>query len=237
VSGSDITKLWHRVTELVFERSDRFGPLIQCMRAAVPIVMEGDTLIVGLSGAHQYLSGHLETPANRRKVLDALQQIAGKPIEYRLIEGTAEEDWKNVKEGGRISLEKAQRAAGVIAAPTSTAAPATAAPASAERGPWQEFYQRLHFAWQAMPLRTLPVPRAQFLQQVLPLLGEAEAEAASQGDSEEAIQRALGRAVERIATIVDLPATAIALELLRVSGVRPRPAPAAKPPPKKRKSK
>lgn len=237
MSDLDITKLWHRVTDLVFERSDRFGPLIQCMRAAVPIALEGDTLIVGLSGAHQYLSGHLETPANRRKVLDALQQIAGKPLEFRLIEGTTQEDWNNVQEAERIARAKAERAASG-AAPTPVAAPTAqpAAPAPGERGPWQELYQRVHFAWQATPLRGLPVPKAEFLQQVLPWLVEAEAQAAAQGESEDLIQRAVGRALERIGTMVDLPPTAVALEFLRMRQSAQQPAP-PKPAAKKRKSR
>jgi len=228
----DIAALWRRATDVVFERSDRFGPLNQSMRAALPIALEGNTLIVGLSGAHQYLAGHLQTPANRHRVTEVLRELSGKPLELRLIEGTTLEDWEAVRKG-----EESQRAKAHGGAPAAArTAPARApGPVPESAGPWEEWNQRVHFAWQSWPHHTLPIPRAQFVRHVLPWLVEAEARAAAKGDQEDAIQRGLTRALERLAGMLDIPIGALALEFLRLPKQTAAPSHAARPEKKGRK--
>ena len=40
-------ELWKRCTDLALERSDRFGPLHEAMRAATVVAVDGDLLILG----------------------------------------------------------------------------------------------------------------------------------------------------------------------------------------------
>jgi len=219
----DIAALWRHATEVVFERSDRFGPLNQSMRAAVPIALEGNTLIVGLSGTHQYLAGHLQTPANRHRVLEVLRELSGKPLELRMIEGTTLEDWEAVHKAEESQRAKGHGAAPVAARPTHAQPPGHPPEAA---GPWEQWNQNVHFAWQSWPHHTQPIARAQFVRHVLPWLVETEARAARQGDAEDAIQRGLTRALERLSGMCDIPIGALALEFLRLPK---QPAPAARP--------
>jgi hypothetical protein len=219
-----LTELWTKVTQTVLERSDRFGPLIQSLRAAVPLIWDGNTLVLGISGAHAYLSGHLEAATNRHRVREVLREITGKEVDYRLIEGTAIEDWEIMKKKEQIQRQKVEGRA----APQTFEA--TAAPAPADEGvpagAWANFQQNLHFSWQRLGARrTMPVARAEFLKQAVEMVSQAEAEAAAAGESEEKIERLVARAVERIAGIVDLPATAVALELVRLRPEKPHPKP------------
>ena len=43
-------ELWQKCSELLFERSDRWGPLNEAMRAAVVVAVDGHKLVVGLAG-------------------------------------------------------------------------------------------------------------------------------------------------------------------------------------------
>jgi hypothetical protein len=209
-----LNQFWSKVTQVVLDRSDRFGPLIQSLRAAVPIVWDGDTLILGISGAQAYLSGHLETGINRHRVREVMKELTRRDVDYHLVEGTTLEDWEVVKKKEEIQRQRDEGhgATQVVQPPVSSAPGEDALPA----GPWANFQQNLHFAWQRLGARrTMPVARAQFLQEAVKMVLEAEAEAAAAGESEENMERLVTRAIERIAGMVDIPATAVALELIR----------------------
>jgi curved DNA-binding protein CbpA len=90
----DAEGLWREATDLLFERSDSFSSLLQTMRLAVPIALEGNMLIVGVAGKDQYLAGHLSIPGNRYRVIEALREVSGQDIDYRVIEGTTQQDWR-----------------------------------------------------------------------------------------------------------------------------------------------
>ena len=211
VPGLAPDALWREVSELMLQKSDRFGPLQQAMRAAVPITREDQTLVVGIAGQHQYLAGHLMTAANRHFVNQCLQEVSGEPVQFRLIEGTTAEDWEVVKKSEAIAAQKAGKgktaAAGAPAADTQPAgAPAAAA--------WTNLQQRLGAAWNQVPQRQLAAARAQFLLEAIPLLYQAEADAIAEDQPDDAIPRQLNRAIERIASLVEVPPALVALELL-----------------------
>jgi hypothetical protein len=223
-----LNQFWSKVTQVVLDRSDRFGPLIQSLRAAVPIVWDGDTLILGISGAHAYLSGHLETGINRHRVREVMKELARRDVDYRLIEGTALEDWDVVKKKEEIQRQRDEGhgATQVVQPPVSSVPGEDAFPA----GAWANFQQNLHFGWQRLGARrTMPVARAQFLQEAIKMVLEAEAEAAAAGESEENMERLVTRAIERIAGMVDIPATGAALELIRSRGEMPERKPPERP--------
>jgi hypothetical protein len=209
-----LSQFWSKVTQMVLERSDRFGPLIQSLRAAVPMAWDGDTLIIGLSGVHAYLSGHLEAAANRHRVREVMKELTRRDVDYHLIEGTTLEDWEVVKKKEEIQRQKVEKRS----APQPVEAPVGSAPVeeALPAGAWANFQQKLHFAWQLLGTRrTMPVARAEFLQEAIAIVSKAEAEAAAAGESEENMERLVTRAIERIAGMVDIPATAVALELIR----------------------
>jgi len=213
-------ELWQKCMDLLFERSDRWGPLNEAMRAAVVVAVEGQTLILGLAGEHQYLRGHLETATNRHQVLTSLKELTGRDLDYELIQGTTIEEWEAHKQARDSRGQKPFRPE---AAPPVQGAPKSveAKQEAAAEGPWAPIMERLHYAYQEIRSRTEPAARAQFLLDILPALAEAESKAARQDEPEERIQRSLTKAVERIANLVDLPPTQVALELLRYQAAAP----------------
>ena len=204
-------KVWREATDVVLTRSDRFSPLIEAMQAAVAIKLEEDLLVVGLIGANQHLSGHLHTAANRNAVLNALEMVVGRRLDYRLIQGTTTGDWEAVQQG-----EAALAGRG---GPPQAGAEAEAAPrptVSVDKL-WDDLVQKIHRGYQSLPSRQLPQVRARYLMQVLPELLQIETQVrALTPDSPETAARGLARAIERLSGIVELGPTQVALELERL---------------------
>jgi len=77
----DAEGLWREATDVLFERSDSFSKMLEVMRVAAPIALEGNLIVVGVAGKDQYLAGHLETPANRHRIVEALREFGGPPFQ------------------------------------------------------------------------------------------------------------------------------------------------------------
>ena len=63
------------------------------MQAAVPIVIDGPYFIAGLPVGEQYLASNLLTHEATAAIEESLQQLTGRILAFRLIEGTTLEDW------------------------------------------------------------------------------------------------------------------------------------------------
>lgn len=216
----DAQGLWREAADLIFERSDSFTSLLQTMRVAVPIALEGNLLVVGVAGKDQYLSGHLEIPANRYRIVEAMREVSGQEIEYRLIEGTTEEDWAWVKrgEGRRAGSEPPSTAATGEAAPAPEKAEGEERVRVAEAPrvtAWDLLGRKIHNTWGGTPNRQHPLTRAEFLLTALDWILETSKEATEDGMQPDTIRREVGRAVERVAHLLDVPPTMVAMELVR----------------------
>jgi len=209
-------KVWREATDVVLIRSDRFGPLNQAMQASVPVTIDGDLLVLTVPGSERHLSGHLETAANRNSILNALELVAGRRLQFRVIDGSTVEDWETLK-----AVESKTRAASAAADAAQQGAPAAHARGAIAEGPWDEMIQRMHRQYQHLPKRQYPQSKARYLREALGWIIRTDEEIRFGGDvNEEAHERALARAIERLASIVELPPVLVAIELesLRRSG-------------------
>lgn len=200
-------KIWRETTDVVLLRSDRFGPLNQAMQAAIPITLDESMLVLSLPGAERHLAGHMETAANRNAILNALEFTSGRRLDFRIIEGSSADDWEALKQGEQRARETAtrgRREAG--AAPRAAAAPG--------EGPWDELIQRIHRQYQQIPKRQYPQAKARYMREALAWIAATDEELRYQGDvDEDAHERALARAIERLSAVLDLPPLLVALQL------------------------
>jgi hypothetical protein len=200
-------KIWRETTDVVLLRSDRFGPLNQAMQAAIPITLDESLLVLSLPGAERHLAGHMETAANRNAILNALELTCGRRLDFRIIEGSSADDWEALKQGEQRARETAtrgRREAGV--APRATAAPG--------EGPWDELIQRIHRQYQQIPKRQYPQAKARYMREALAWIAATDQELRYQGDlDEDAHERALARALERLSAVLELPPLLVALQL------------------------
>jgi curved DNA-binding protein CbpA len=199
-------KIWRETTDVVLLRSDRFGPLNQAMQAAIPITLDEDLLILSMPGAERHLSGHMETAANRNAILNALELTSGRRLDFRLIDGSSVEDWEALKKGERRARETATRGRRETAG--------TAARPAAGEGPWDELVQRIHRQYQQIPKRQYPQAKARYLREALGWVVATDEEVRYQGEvDEDAHERSIARAIERLAAILELPPVFVALQL------------------------
>jgi curved DNA-binding protein CbpA len=200
-------KIWRETTDVVLLRSDRFGPLNQAMQAAIPITLDESLLVLSLPGAERHLAGHMETAANRNAILNALEFTSGRRLDFRIIEGSSADDWEALKQGeqrARETATRSRREAG--AAPRTTAAPG--------EGPWDELIQRIHRQYQQIPKRQYPQAKARYMREALTWIAATDQELRYQGDlDEDAHERALARALERLSAVLELPPLLVALQL------------------------
>jgi hypothetical protein len=205
-------KIWREATDVVLVRSDRFGPLNQAMQAAVPIVLDEDVLVVTMPGAERHLAGHLETAANRNAILNALEEVAGSRVTFKMIDGSTVQDWELIK-----AAQKRARGASATTEQETTAAPAARAGVKAGEGPWDKLLQEIHRQFQQLAKRQYPQSRSRYLREALTLVLRTDEELRlSDSIDEEAHERSLARALERLASMVEVPPVLLAMEFDRM---------------------
>jgi|GEM_PF-2153349 len=204
-------KIWREATDVVLLRSDRFGPLNQAMQAAITITLDEDILVLTMPGSERHLSGHLETAANRNSILNALELVSGDRLDFRIIDGTTVDDWKRLKEVETKAKESAMSGAATKAPSGGTRPRSTG---RIGEGPWDEVIQRIHRQYQQIPKRQYPQSKARYLREALTWIAATDEELRYQDDFDEDIhERSLARAIERVASVLDLPAVVVALQL------------------------
>jgi hypothetical protein len=200
-------KIWREATDVVLIRSDRFGPLNQAMQAAIPIVLDESILVITMPGSERHLAGHLETASNRNSILNAMELVAGRRLSFRIIDGTTVQDWELLKAAERRRT----------APRTPTASARTSAPTAPGAGLWDEIIQQMHRQFQQLTRRQQPQARARFFRETLAQIIRAEEDMRDQGgEDEEGHERAFARVLERLATILEVPAVIVALEFDRM---------------------
>jgi curved DNA-binding protein CbpA len=197
-------KVWREVTETVILRSDRIGPFQKALQDALPLALEEELIVVGFSPENQRESSYLDVAANRYALLDALALVAGKKMEFRYIQGVTSEDWESI----RAREERVTAKARVTETPV-------ASEESRLNMLWDELIARLHRSYSELPRRQQPQIRASFFAKGLTWINETATQAYALGVTEEAAHKSLARAIERLANLVELPPTYVALELAR----------------------
>lgn len=195
-------EIWRATRLIMFKRSDRFTPALQAMQRSVGLVIEDDTLIVGLQEADHHLAGHLQPAATRNDVQQALAVAAGRPLDFRVILGTTVGDWERSK-----TMDRQTVAAGLAAAERRKLG-------ETMEHAWEQLMEKMMLGHQRLQLRQLPQVKAHFLMEALGWLTEVEEQIQhAPSHLAEHNQRAFGKAIERLATLVDLPPTQVAVEL------------------------
>jgi curved DNA-binding protein CbpA len=198
-------KIWREATDVVLIRADRFGPLNQAMQAAIPITLDEDMMVLAMPGSERHLSGHMETAANRNSIVNALELVSGQKLEFRLIDGSSVEDWEAIKQGEARARQAARSRRRTTGAERATARPG--------EGPWDEVTQRIHRQYQELEKRQYPQSKARYLREALGWIARADEELRYDADTaEDAHERGLARAIERVASVLDLPPVLVAVQ-------------------------
>jgi hypothetical protein len=201
-AGGDLRWVWKEVRKRVFIKLPFSLGVAEALQATIPIVLDENTFVVGLSSRDYPLSGHLTAENVRNTIEGILRQAARRYIHFEVIEGTTIEEWNEVKR------RRARAQEAVIA--------------MAEKKGEEHHYEdvlnqiiaELRHRITACRDRALPQVRAQMMLDVVPSLGDAEEMLFHDPDSHEA-RRIMGRAIDRVAGFLDVPPVMLALEVER----------------------
>jgi len=199
---SGLDSVWKEVRKRVFIKLPFSLGVAEAMQAAVPITFEGEMFVIGLSPRDYPLSSHLVPDQVKNTIESILRQAARRNIHLEVIEGTTLEEWEEIKERRRLAQE------------------AVVAMAEREFSEQQmedvlnQVVAEIRHRITAQRDRGLPHVRAQLLLDVVPSFSDAIEMLFSDLNTHEA-RRAVGRALDRVSSYLDVPPLTFALEMER----------------------
>jgi hypothetical protein len=198
----DLDWVWREVRKRVFIKLPFSLGLADAMEAAVPITLDTDTFVCGLSGRDYVLAGHLNATPVRNTIENILRQAAHRAIRFEVIEGTTLQDWTIIKQ----RAEKAHDA--VIAM------------VEQQYGSHQyddilnQIVAEIRKRVTSTPDRLYPQVRVQLMLDMVPSLADAEEMLFPDPDAHDA-RRAMARTFDRVSGFLEIPPFTLALEIER----------------------
>jgi hypothetical protein len=176
---------------------------------AVPLTLDGETLILGMPAADMRFASYIETAVNRAKLVGIIESLIGRRLDLRVIEGTTPESWERVQKLDHLAAERAQ---GVQVAKDARKDSISS---------WEQLGREIMATFTGTTLRRYPSVIAQMLTETLARVYQTDVAARAEDPEGQAYHdRELNRAFDRLATYCDMPATVIALEYLHYKNSR-----------------
>jgi len=238
------TEIWDMVFEIV--RKQLPTPTIWlAMQAVKPLTIDGNYFVAALPTQEQYLASSLLDDQTATAIEDALREITGRILAFRLIRGQTLADWEQEKapESAPPSEPVPALASAPAHAPTLTSVPghavmgkashpttSTAPPAqrlSADpprsvSPTWEKLNERLMHGYKTAPFIKYPHGQAQYVLAAVQCVSDTmdilmPPPGAPRDDQQE---RALAKVIERLGSVVNLDPLFLSLELLRFRGAQ-----------------
>ncbi len=199
----DVQQLWEQMTQLL-HKGDLNPSLWDAVAAVTPLVVDEDTVVVGLQPAEMRHAGYIETSQNKSKLQDLLEQVVGRRLDIRVISGMTVASWERTKERETAGVEKA-----VAQARTMTAQ-------KDARAIWRQGIEDVVEVFTGARARARGTDLARLMMKAIQQayqVGRAAREEAP--DDGELHNQQVNRIIDRIATYCNVSATVVALEYLR----------------------
>ena len=226
-------EIWTQVFNVV--RQSLAVPTVWlAMQAARPLALDGNYFVVALPPQEEYLAGHLQDDQASTAIEEALRTVTGRILAFRLAEGGTLAGWQAQKahEAAAAPAPPPEPTAPIFSVPHATlkaapapppttppsaARPQAAAPARAVSPTWEKLNERLSHGYKNAPYIKYPHGQAQYVLTAVKMISDTmdvmmPPPGAPRDDAQE---RMLSRAIERLKGIVDLDPMFLALELLR----------------------
>jgi len=200
-SMTDVATVWKQALPGIRQSVTGVG-IWTALNTCVPILMEGDTMILGLPHEAGELAGHLRMHSTKMLIERLLSEQIAQKVQVRVIDGITEEDWNTAKrrdtERARLQEQSANRTRAEIQA----------------RSSWETIYDQISRAYAAMPNKSLPQNRAAFFRDAVQIIVEGLMTHPVDDDLSE---RNYARCLERIAQYCELPSVYVALRVMEAS--------------------
>ena len=236
IDPTDITFVWQMVNKLYYERSDRYTPVFDALRASVPIALEGDDLfIIGIEHAQSRLLSYVNSAEVHAALRQILSEVCGRPFDFRIILGTNLREWQLLHESEQKAEQQRQERmrapqsrppvattesgrpllSGMASTRPAPAPPPTPTPPPAS-DEWEEAMESLMRLWSGTESRNFPQVRGRLIIDSLMLIAKTEDAARGKKMPDDLLQRALARALERVGSLTGTDSALIAIEYLRM---------------------
>ena len=207
--------LWNQIVRQVKAAGEINPPLWRALDSAVPVTLDGATIVVGFDEHHKPDARFLELPVNHALTAKVLASVATKPLALLVIDGTTIADYEHFQ-ARRIAAEAlATQASLNRPAREANLGPADQAAAALEGHSATrilgDLHRRLHQNFVDTPHHHLTLVRARWLISAMPDLVEAEKQLTLAEPSAENADRLFSRAIERVAEIAEVPAMLVAV--------------------------
>ena len=235
------SEIWARTFDAV-RRTLNSPTLWLAMQAARPLAVDGNYFVAALPRQDQYLATHLQTSEATLAVEEALRDVTGRILAFRLIVGEALTDWEEQKARDAATSRPAEAPPAFFRSESSAApppaffrsdsspapapepVPAPAAPAVSSAAStrivsptWEKLNERLGQGYKSAPFIKYAHGQAQYVLTAVKLISDTmdvmmPPPGAPRDDAQE---RMLAKAIERLGGIANLDPLFLSLELLR----------------------
>jgi hypothetical protein len=204
----DLHTLWQNVN-IELRKGDIDRSLWEAARAAVPLAVEDDVLVLGLKPSEMRMGGYLTTPAKRTQIVAIIQRLSGLRVELQVIEGDSVEAWEKHKQRHQAQVDHTMDQAQYRSEHKGAL------------GVWENLGVELHRLFSETQKRRFPEQLARLLIRALPIIADAEEKAReAEPEAEQVHFTHLNRSFDKLSTYTDIPAPIVALEYMRYRGSR-----------------
>ena len=223
------SEIWTGVTQRV--QQEIADPTVWiAMQQAKPLLIDGSFFVAALPRQEEYLAVHLLNNQATIAIEDALRNVAGRILAFRLIVGDSVADWEAERRGqagGAAEELPAEFRGEVFGEPLPEAAPTALTPFAPRPAPseptrdvsptWEKLSERLNQGYKAAPFIKYPHGQAQYVLTAVKMISDTmDMQMPPAGSPRDDTQeRLLAKTIERLSGIVNLDPLFISLELLR----------------------
>lgn len=202
-------ELWQQMKPIIRRRMSFTPDAWRGVEAAVPITIEGTTLVLGLSEENEPFRSYLETQTMTALIREILKELTGEEMTVLVIPGTTEDDWKRYKARQeyikRLSTQTAEATVKQVR----------------EHRDWMWLSNQIAQAHAHLPHRQYDFVKARFLLDWVDKIAEFTEEfLASNPQGRDEVVRELERLCQRMAGMLNTSAVVVGLEIERAMRAR-----------------
>jgi len=203
MNNAEARKVWLEAVERV--KDVTLAPTLwRALEMGQGVMLEDEYFIVGFPPSDSPMSSYLTNSDHKVTIEKALSNIIGKPVQLKIIEGTTEADYA------------AHKHREMVAEKTRIAAQNRKYVERAAERKWDAIAEQCSRKYANTPLRQLPHIRAQYMFEAVQLISDAIDQIHPDGKLDEISHRAIGRVVDKVATLADVPGAVVGAELIRL---------------------
>ena len=199
---AEARKIWLEAVERVKDRT--LAPTLwRALEMGYGVTTENGQFIVGFPPSDSPMAGYLTSADHKNTIERVLTELIGSQMQLKIIEGTTIQDYEAFKKREAIA-EKTRK----------EALERKHVERAADRA-WETISEQCSRKYAQTPLRQLPQTRGQFLFEAIQIISDAMDRIHPDGKIDEPAHRALGRVIDKVGTLADVPSAIVAAELIK----------------------